>query len=623
MGLKFTMAARPPEGYESYLSYPPPWLGSFFLFQETEERASVIKAFREILVKKSKRLSMKKITSRLLLITAVITFFNVGSGVLIYFQNASVATAVKDSEEMSRIERKYQGISNDLLNAMLRMVDAIENGNVEADAILANLKNLPSSVDELEKDLMQLDIKYPVKEEQKPYTNQINVIRYAYDQLKTIDLDVMNLTPIEKSYKISSLITIYTVVLSYSNDVMNERFTIDSSTTQDNLNRSMRTANTIILINAILLAVLPALMIFGISQSIKTGLIGISKRIQAYGNNDFTGQEKLVRSDEFGQIDQSLAEMGNHLRNTIKSTLDVSETVLNVSKDMDTKIVSNRQASENVKGQVDLGRQVLLSQYDDASSISAVTEEISASAQEIAASSEYINNDMLQMRNSSQNGSQQMAGVVVMVNETVEQFAKLTEAFEAMNNRYGNVSKFLSGIQDLNTQTNLLSLNASIESARAGEHGRGFAVVAEEIRKLSSQTDSISKQITKELSLIQADVAASSRTIGSFANVINSTRQASETASETFQTLESQSGVLADQINEISTAISEITTGMTHIVSAVDKLLHTSSDVNGKMDHMSELSVKQNDISDDLRTLSQQLTNSSQDLKERASVFKV
>lgn len=315
--------------------------------------------------------------------------------------------------------------------------------------------------------------------------------------------------------------------------------------------------------------------------------------------------------------------MGDQLRETIKATLEVSESVLHISNNMDNMIGINRKASEDVNGQVELGRKVLLSQYDDASSISAVTEEISASSQQIAASSEYINNDMQNMKQSSHNGTQQMAGVVSMVNETVDQFSKLTEAFETMNERYNNVAKFLNGIQDLNTQTNLLSLNASIESARAGEHGRGFAVVADEIRKLSSQTDMISKQITKELTLIQSDVAASSRTIGSFANVINTTRQASETASSTFQALESQSSMLSDQVSEISTAISEITTGMSHIVSAVDKLLTTSSEVNGKMEHMSELSVKQNDISDDLRTLAEKLSLSSQDLKEKASVFKV
>ncbi|MGO4374143.1 methyl-accepting chemotaxis protein, partial [Paenibacillus sp. MCAF20] len=323
------------------------------------------------------------------------------------------------------------------------------------------------------------------------------------------------------------------------------------------------------------------------------------------------------------RIDASLADMGSNLRETIKATIDVSGTVLGVSNQMTEKIGSNRDASEQVKGQIEYGKTSLQAQYDDASSISAVTEQISASSEEIAASSEYINGDMQKMKQASLNGSQQMAGVVLKVNETAEQFDKLTAAFESMNERYGNVAKFLAGIQDINTQTNLLSLNASIESARAGEHGRGFAVVAEEIRKMSGQTDAISKQITKELALIQADVAASGRTISQFSDVIKSTRETSETASETFQAIEAQSGVLSDQVSEISTAINEITQGMTHIVTAVDKLLEKSTEVNGQMEGISGLSDMQNGISDELGELSKRLTESSEALKERASVFKI
>ncbi|MGG1637777.1 methyl-accepting chemotaxis protein [Paenibacillus sp. NRS-1760] len=584
------------------------------VFKDRIERAKIL----------FKKLSLKKITSKLLLVTAIITLFNVGSGVLIYFQNHSVATSVEGSEELQRAERNYQGISNRLLKVMLLMVDAIENGKSDATLIMKDLETMPANIDELEKQLIDMDKKYPPATEDGPYyANQVNVLKLALDNLKVTNTDVSGLSSDEKSLRISNLISVYTVILSYSNDTMHERLTADANATQRLLDKDISSANLIVLINVILLAILPAIMIFVISQSIRTGLVGITKRIKQYGNNDFTSQEKLVRSDEFGDLDHALANMGDQLRETIKATLEVSESVLHISNNMDNMIGINRKASEDVNGQVELGRKVLLSQYDDASSISAVTEEISASSQQIAASSEYINNDMQNMKQSSHNGTQQMAGVVSMVNETVDQFSKLTEAFETMNERYNNVAKFLNGIQDLNTQTNLLSLNASIESARAGEHGRGFAVVADEIRKLSSQTDMISKQITKELTLIQSDVAASSRTIGSFANVINTTRQASETASSTFQALESQSSMLSDQVSEISTAISEITTGMSHIVSAVDKLLTTSSEVNGKMEHMSELSVKQNDISDDLRTLAEKLSLSSQDLKEKASVFKV
>jgi methyl-accepting chemotaxis protein len=594
-----------------------------FLFSVKEERNIVLKVSMEKSGHWIKKWNMKKITTKLLLITVIITVFNVGAGIFIYSQNNNVGKAIKSSQKLSETERLFQQISGELLNTMLLMIDAIEGGNKNADTLIADLDKLKPSIDMLAQRLNEADLAFPAEGDEPLYGNQANVVKLALDNLLQTKTDVNGLTAEERSLRVSNLIGTYTIILSHTRTTMNEKLEVDQQATQAKLDSSVKNANLLILLNVILLALLPMLMIFGIMRSIKTGLAGLTKRIKAYSGKDFTFEQKLDRADELGDIDRELADMGISLRETIKSTKDVSSAVLLVSRSMEEKIISNRDASEAVKGQVEMGREVLLSQYDDASSISAVTEQISASSQEIAASSEYINHDMQSMKAASHSGAQQMVGVVEMVQETVDQFAKITEAFQSMTTRFGNVTKFLTGIQDLNTQTNLLSLNASIESARAGEHGRGFAVVAEEIRKLSGQTDAISKEITKELSLIQHDVSASSRTIGEFSGVIESTRQASETASETFQKLESQSSVLSDQVGEITTAINEITTGMTQIVSAVDKLLTTSSEVNGKMEQMSGLSEQQNGISDDLRTLAGQLASSSEQLKDRAAVFTV
>lgn len=74
---------------------------------------------------------------------------------------------------------------------------------------------------------------------------------------------------------------------------------------------------------------------------------------------------------------------------------------------------------------------------------------------------------------------------------------ELTEAMTRFQAKTKEVEKIAGIILQISSQTNLLSLNASIESARAGEAGRGFAVVAEQVRQLSEQTKESTEEITK------------------------------------------------------------------------------------------------------------------------------
>lgn len=84
--------------------------------------------------------------------------------------------------------------------------------------------------------------------------------------------------------------------------------------------------------------------------------------------------------------------------------------------------------------------------------------------------------------------------------ENVTQISKMqSQVSNSLRLQSEDLLKYIEQILQLSEQINILSLNASIESARAGEHGKGFAVVAQEVRKLAGNTASVSKEIKEQM----------------------------------------------------------------------------------------------------------------------------
>jgi len=131
------------------------------------------------------------------------------------------------------------------------------------------------------------------------------------------------------------------------------------------------------------------------------------------------------------------------------------------------------------------------------------------------------------------------------------------EKMRALARRSSEISEILAMIGDIASQTNLLSLNAAIQAAHAGEAGLGFSVVAEEIRKLAEKSAQSTKDISKIIKAMQTETGEMLSSMGTVMDEVKGGGQLAETAGDSIQDITAMVTQSAAHIEEISAAAEE------------------------------------------------------------------
>jgi methyl-accepting chemotaxis protein len=248
-------------------------------------------------------------------------------------------------------------------------------------------------------------------------------------------------------------------------------------------------------------------------------------------------REKKVHALEFSE------KMKDSVYTTTRingSVLSIHEKIEALNKDILNSLAAIEEITRTI---LSFGRQI----EDQSSSVvqtSAAITEMDASISNVRGITEKKEGASKTLVNSTQEGKRQMEEMGQVIN--------------SINSNIGSVQEVIKVINDIATRTNLLSMNAAIEAAHAGESGKGFAVVAAEIRKLSESTGENAKLISKTLKTIIEN--------------IKSAKDLSLLNLDSYSKITHEASLMADAFREIHMATSELSAGSNEIVSATQLL---------------------------------------------------
>ncbi len=262
--------------------------------------------------------------------------------------------------------------------------------------------------------------------------------------------------------------------------------------------------------------------------------------------------------------------------------------------------------------------------------ISSSIEEVSASIKEIESTTkESANLTSLVREIAADTGMLTVADAMGGMDEIMGSVDKTIGLANDLKTRSRDVEKVLTVMADVTRQTNLLSINAAILAAQAGEHGSGFAVVADEIKTLTDRTSSSAKDIAEIISTIQKRITELShvannnkiivekgtalivKTGEGFAEVINSAQKSSAMAKSIQRLIEEQAKEIL-QINEAMDVLTKIAAHVTEVIHDQENKSVQLLDIAGKFKDVSELidiSTKEQNTESDMITRNLEFAN--------------
>jgi methyl-accepting chemotaxis protein len=330
---------------------------------------------------------------------------------------------------------------------------------------------------------------------------------------------------------------------------------------------------------------------------------------------------QIKNGDEIGELAQSFNRMRVFLSEMIFRVGESSERVSAASEQLTASSEVVCRSSESIKLSMEAFKGDIDMQMESVADGITIMGEMSEAVSQIT---DYTNaaievsrkaTDMAVAGNSSVNSA------MVQMSTIDSRIQELTRSVNDLSNRSKHIGNIVLVISEIAKQTNLLSLNASIEAARAGVHGRGFTVVAQGIRKLAGQCADASKEISGLISGVhkEMDRVIQSTHLGT-AEVVKGTVIIKE-AEAAFEKIKNAVHDASQQVKWVAVASNNIANKKVQVIERIEIIEQAAKKNHKESLEVSNIADKQYASMEEITASSIELMSMSVSLQEMLSRF--